>query len=693
MQSKEITTLMRQLALPLMLLAFVSNLAVLVSPIFMMQVLDRVVPSGNMYTLAMLLAVAMVALGLQAAVDRTRDKALQRSAIWLEGAALPELLSLSDPVRRQDGIDALAHVTSSLKGGAGATALNLPWLPLYFVALAFVHWFFVVLVAVIIALQLTLRFVMNRAQSPGQSALTRARNGERQSLSLLERAMASVGMKILEQNLVARHLDRHGARLNAEDPVDELRRTQSALSAFLRSGTQLLALSAGAGLVAMDMLSAGGMIAASIIVTKLATMVEVAVTSLPDLAEARNALGRLMTIDAEAAPSTEIPEFTGVLECRSLIHPRGGGAPPRLDRIGFQVSQGECLAILGASGSGKTTLLNALSGIDPAPIGAVFFDESETKALSTATMARHVGILPQRADLLEGTLAENICSFAPNPSAESIVAAARLAGVHGLISALPGGYDLDFTSALKLLSAGQKQRVALARAVYHRPRYLFLDEPNALLDAEGERQLCDAIARLKNEGTTVVMVVHRSGVLGLADKVLVLDNGRVSDFGLRSEVMARYTVGRRRIELPLNQNSLQDLSDWVGAQFTRAGDEVLQQKAVMVTTELFNVACAEAADSQTRRARLEFRFIDDHRCEITLSEDGQTAVESKMAKVESLIRHKHVPMVDLDTDEVALAMVAQVADAFDIRNDGDRAVFFAALSDASAASLGQERPH
>lgn len=190
-----------------------------------------------------------------------------------------------------------------------------------------------------------------------------------------------------------------------------------------------------------------------------------------------------------------------------------------------------------------------------------------------------------------------------------------------------------------------------------------------------------------------MMVVHRSGVLGLADKVLVLDNGRISDFGTRAEVLARYSVGRRRIELPLNQNSLQDLADWVASQFTRTGDEALQQKTVMVATELFNLACKDAAGEVLRKARLEFQFIDDNRCEITLSEDGKTAVEAKMAKVESLIRHPHVPMVDLESDEVALAMVAQVADSFDIRNDGDRAVFFAALSNQNPIASAKEARH
>lgn len=693
MTPRNLPNLVRQLSLPLLILALVSNLAVLVNPIFMMQVLDRVVPSGNLATLVLLLFVALAAIGLQAAVDHARDNSFHRAGLWLEGVTLPPVLSLTDPAQKQQSVDDIATVARALKTTTAATALSLPWLPLFFLALFFVHWSFVVLVAALVAVQQLLRLSSERAQAPGLNRLKSSQDAETQSRTLFENATRSIGMLGLEQNLRHRHAQKHAERLLAEHDLDRLQERQTALSGFLRSATQLLALSLGAGLVAVDALSAGGMIAASIIVTKLVTMIEAASRNLPEIRAMHRAIQSLGQLPDAPGAATDVPHLKGHLESRSVLVPRGGGAPPLLDRVSFKIEPGECLAVLGASGSGKTTLLKVLAGVQSAPIGAVFYDETELKALPQSALAQHVGVLPQLTDLLEGTLAENICSFAQDPDADLIVAAAKLAGVHGLISSLPGGYDMGFKDAGNLLSAGQKQRVALARAIFHRPRYLFLDEPNALLDAEGERQLCDALARLKQEGTTVVMVVHRSGVLGLADKVLVLDNGRISDFGTRAEVLARYSVGRRRIELPLNQNSLQDLADWVASQFTRTGDEALQQKTVMVATELFNLACKDAAGEVLRKARLEFQFIDDNRCEITLSEDGKTAVEAKMAKVESLIRHPHVPMVDLESDEVALAMVAQVADSFDIRNDGDRAVFFAALSNQNPIASAKEARH
>jgi len=690
----------RQLALPLVLLGFISNLAVLVSPIFMMQVLDRVIPSGNLFTLGLLLGVALVAIGLQSVVDHTRDRSLQRIAGLLDGAYQPRVLQ-ADPAAQKDGIQALGTVTNGLRSGAAATALNMPWLPLFGLVLFLVHPLFLVLSVVIVGGMAVLRAVAMRLRAPAQNRLAQLQKSENASLSTIEEVLGASGMHVMRQNLVARQTGLQGQRLATETKVEAGTQAQGSMAGYLRAATQLLALSLGAGLVAGDMLSPGGMIAASIIVAKLVTSMDAAASALPQLHQMRRAVANLEAMpDAPKEGETDITDLTGALGCQSLTVPRGGGAPPRLERVSFTLEPGDCLAILGASGSGKSTLLKALGAIELAPIGAVFLDQSEIKSLHQNTIARHVGYLPQRARIFPGTLAQNICSFDPAPNDDRIVEAARIAGVHGLISSLAGGYDLDQSHAKRLLSAGQQQRVALARAIYHRPRYLFLDEPNALLDAEGERQLCDALARLKESGTTIVMVIHRSGVVGLANKVLFLDNGRMSDYGPRAEVLARNAGGKRRINLPLNQNSLQDLSDWVASQFTRTGDEALRQKTILVATEVFNLVCSEVdqkfrderpADAAPARARIEFKFIDDNRCELALTGDLPGVRDAKLAKIESLIRNPQVSMVDLPADEVALAMIAQIADAFEVSNQDGHGHYTAALSNLEAPAMAETR--
>ncbi|MEM9270161.1 MAG: ATP-binding cassette domain-containing protein, partial [Pseudomonadota bacterium] len=384
------------------------------------------------------------------------------------------------------------------------------------------------------------------------------------------------------------------------------------------------------------------------------------------MAQVRAALAAAKSLAAQTGADprvgTDIADLSGALKTESLTYPRGGGAPPRIERIALRVAPGECLAILGESGSGKTTLLHALSGIDPAPIGNTFYDESDVRTLSTATRDAVIGYVPQQANILAGTIAENIARFSETRDDEKVLAAARLTGIHGMISALPLAYETDLGDTPYVLSAGQKQRVALARAVYDPPRYLFLDEPNALLDHNGERQLGDAIRRLKSTGTTIVLTAHRMGIVNLADQVLVLERGRPIEYGLRADILGRMANGHRRLKVPISGGALQDLSDWVARQFVRDGDDGFSQRATVVATELYNFAKKNGPDSPERLLGFEFRFIDDHTCSITLSEARKTQLEAKIHKVKEHVNMQQVAEGELPEDEASLATVFQIAD-------------------------------
>jgi len=257
---------------------------------------------------------------------------------------------------------------------------------------------------------------------------------------------------------------------------------------------------------------------------------------------------------------------------------------------------------------------------------------------------------------------------------------------------LPRSYETDLSYERHLLSAGQCQRIAMARAIYNSPKYLFLDEPNALLDAIGERQLCDTLARLKSQGVTIVMVLHRSGVLGLTDKILRIDHGRVADFGNRTEVLGRMNNGSSKLEIPLSLNSLQDVSDWITERFSRNSDQEFCQKAVLIASEMFNIALQNAPNDRARIGRFHFKFEDEKTCEITLTEDQPTSVTQKMNKIRSLLKHPEVNMLDLDADEMGLAVVAQMSDGFEIKNIENTAVFTALLK-GQRKSLSQGIQH
>lgn len=655
-----------RLILPLLVVSFVTNLAVLISPLFMMQVLDRVIPSGNTATLLLLGVLALGALAVQSVVEGARDLCLGRVARWTErlGAAMALAPAHEAP---QSTIDEVGKLSGFLTSPGAAAALNVPWIPLFLLALWLIHPSFVTLIAIMLALGCVARVIMQILVLPSEAA---AQSIAEQEKAILHNAAAfadRTGVAMIAQNLRSRFQALQESRHGHLDGRQFALSAHSGLTGFVRSSGQILALGLGAYLTTQGALSAGGMIAASIILSKSYMTIEATVTQLPQIKGAYGSFKHLLGLGApNVGVGTEVLDLSGHLRAEGLIVPRGGGAPPRLDRVTFAVEPGQCLAIVGPSGSGKSTLLTALAGISPAPIGAVFLDQSEVKSLTARNLFETTGFVPQLAALLPGTIAENIACFAAEAQDAQILDAAKMAGVHGLISALPNSYSTDIAREGHLISAGQSQRIALARAIFTKPKYLFLDEPNALLDADGERTLAQTIARLKVAGVTVVMVLHRSGIMGLADKILRLDHGRMVDFGTRSEVMGRLGAGNRFLDVPLLESSVQDLSDWVETQFTRSSDADFAVKSQMVASELFSLALAQRPDDEVRLIRFEFTFINDTTCELAMTEPEVTDAPEVLARIQEKIS-KDEPLEDgLTSQEASLVAVEKLSDRFEV---------------------------
>lgn len=692
MQNVNPLTQIKRLVVPLVFFSLLTNLAVLVSPIYMMQVLDRVVPSGNLNTLALLLVVALGAIAVHSLVEFFRDICLSRTARWVETVGAETALQ-AQGADRQNAIQNVGELVEFLKGGLAVTALNLPWVPVFLFALYLIHPMFLVLVAIVISAIWGLGKISDFQTQDARQETSSISSNEISTLKDVTDHVLVAGIRAIIENLTKRYFSLQTKRHECEERTAAIQTLQTSVGGFFRTSAQILSLSLGAFLVVKGELTAGGMIGASIITAKAIATIE---SSLSSIGSIRTAFGSFSDLGDQLVGGTNVPieleTLSGKLSVQGLIYPRGAGAPPRLDRVSFEMEAGECLAIVGDSGSGKTTLLHSLCGIDSPPIGSVFLDESEMRTLGPETIANEIGYLPQQARLVKGTLAENISCFEENPSDNRIINAARTAGVHGLVSALPQAYQSDIGQMPFLLSAGQKQRVALARAIYQTPKYLFLDEPNALLDAAGERQLCDTLAVLKSRGTTIVMVLHRSGIMGLADKVLMLDQGRMADFGPRAEVLGRMSNGKQRLKIPLNAASVQDLNDWIVAQFSRHSDREFCSKAAMVGTELFNAACLNGPLDEQRNAVFTFRFHKEHLCELVLHEERQSAAAEKMPKIRSLIQHPEVSMLDLPSDEIALAVVAQMADDLKVEN-AEKASFFSAMLSSDKSKTKAARPN
>ena len=293
----------------------------------------------------------------------------------------------------------------------------------------------------------------------------------------------------------------------------------------------------------------GGMMIVSSILggRMLAPLVQV-VTQWQTVVNARDAWNRLDALLAAVparAPAMPLPAPRGSVQVEQLVAGAPGSNATILRGIAFALQPGDVLAVVGPSASGKTTLARLLVGLWPAAMGKVRLDGVDVQTWNKAELGPHVGYLPQGVELFEGTLAENIARFGEVDMAQ-VEAAARAVGLQGLIASLPEGYETRVGPGGARLSGGQRQRVALARALYGDPVYVVLDEPNSSLDEEGDAALAAAITQASARGATVVVITHRTSVLAVANKMLVLRDGQQQAYGPRDEVLAALNQAARQ---------------------------------------------------------------------------------------------------------------------------------------------------
>ncbi|MFV2093747.1 MAG: type I secretion system permease/ATPase, partial [Hyphomicrobiales bacterium] len=284
----------------------------------------------------------------------------------------------------------------------------------------------------------------------------------------------------------------------------------------------------------------GAMTTGSIMMGRALAPVEGAIGNWRGFVMARGAFKRVAAILSEPVPNTSqlnLPRPAGDLGVEKLVATAPGENVPIIKGISFGSKAGEVLGIVGPSAAGKSTLARLLVGVWPPSSGHVRLDGADVSTWNHTELGKHIGYLSQEAELFDGTVSENISRFGEAES-QSVIEAAKLAGVHDLVLRLPDGYDTRIGAGGTVLSGGQRQRIGLARAVYGVPSFVVLDEPNANLDKDGELALQATIQELRRRGTSVVVIAHRSALVRIADRILVLNEGKIEHFGLREEVLA-----------------------------------------------------------------------------------------------------------------------------------------------------------
>lgn len=544
--------------------SMVINLLMLTAPIYMLQVFDRVMASRSTDTLLLLTLIAGVAFLTYGALEALRGQVTVRVGNWLDRRLGATVLagSISTTSKKGtapsvQGLRDLGTIRGFLSSPGLFPILDAPWAPIFLAVIFMLHpmlgWIAlggaVILFSLAILNEITTREILAAANGASIGALRNAEAAARNA-----DVVEAMGML---PNLVARWERQNSEALMLQAKASDRNGGLSAASKFIRFFLQVAIMGGGAWLVIEGEMTPGSMIAGSILMGRGLAPVEQAISSWRGASAAHEAYLRIRQQLAdipERGDTLELPDPTGALSVETLSYVHPGAAEPTLRGITFKLKEGETLGLIGPSASGKTTLARLLIGNTEPTVGHVRLDGVELSQWAPEEVGRHIGYLPQDVELFSGTISENIARMGDGAD-EEIIAAAKLAGVHEMILRLPGGYETEIGEGGKALSGGERQRVALARAVYGNPQLVLLDEPNASLDRVGEEALIQAIDALRERGATTIIIAHRPNILNHVDKVLILQDGTVRDFGDRQEVLAKFEQPRGALPEPQQPKS------------------------------------------------------------------------------------------------------------------------------------------
>ena len=532
------------------LFSAVVNILMLAGPLYMLQIYDRVLSSRSVPTLVALSIFLIGAYVFQGALDIVRSRIVVRAAALLDrrlGTTVHKaVLHLAIQSRHtrdaQQPIRDLDQIRAFLTSPGPIAIVDLPWMPVFLAICFLVHpWLgFIALAGAVILIIVT---ILNERASRAPARAVSKDAGLRAAMIETDRRNSETVIAMgMADTLAKRWVQINDRYLKAVGAASDVVSTYGSISKILRLLLQSAILGFGAYLVIRQELTAGSMIAASIMMGRALAPIETAIANWRTFIAARQSTTRLSGILAKMPSmraSTALPKPGKGLEVEKVTVAAPGSAAAILKDAHFRLNAGEVLGVIGPNGAGKTSLIRTLAGIWPPARGEVRIDGAPFDQWDPEFIGRDVGYVPQVAELFEGTIAENISRMAASPDNEAVLRAARAAGVHEMVLRLPSGYDARIGESGAVLSAGQRQRIAIARALFGDPFLILFDEPNSNLDSDGETALLRTVSELKVRGAIVIIVAHRPSALAVCDKVLYLANGTQHAFGPRDAVLQK----------------------------------------------------------------------------------------------------------------------------------------------------------
>lgn len=522
--------------------SFFANLLLLAPTLYMLQVFDRVLLSGNALTLLALTGFTVFLISWMALAEWLRSRLLVRVGVRIDqqlngsvfDAAFASQLARPDPKSQQAFTD-LTQLRQFLTGTGVFAFFDTPWTPVYIAVLFLMHPLLGWTAVVFAVLMAGLAVWSNRVTAPRQEAALDAGTASTAYLGAKLRNAEAVEALGMVDNLRRRWLALHGRHLARAVEAHDASARMQAVTKFVQYTQQSLMLAAAALLVIDGQLGLGAMVAANTLMSNALRPTSTLVATWNQLIEARKAYRRLDALIAEheqeeRVRAPDVAPLEGQVTLRGVTATAPRRQEPILKGVEAKFVAGEVVAIVGPSGAGKSTLARCLLGIWPDMTGEVLVDGRDVRTWPREVLGRQVGYLPQDIELFDGTIAENIARFG-EIAPKQVVEAATRSGIHEMILRFPKGYDTPMGEAGSLLSGGQRQRIGLARALYGAPKLVVLDEPNANLDDVGEAALVRAVRDLRERGTTVFMVTHQRHLLTASDRVLVMKDGEMVQLG------------------------------------------------------------------------------------------------------------------------------------------------------------------
>ncbi len=527
--------------------SFFVNLLMLTGPLYMLQVYDRVLGSRSVETLIALSVLVAFLFGMMGLLDYARGRIMARVGARFQAqmehrvfdAVVRRTAVTQDPAATT-GMSDLDAVQRLLSAPVLMAIFDIPWTPFFLLAIWIFHpW--LGLLALVGGLLLIFVTVINQGvtRRPTERAGIGAMRAEGMLTQIRSESEMVQAMGMRDAAFRRWQIARDTA-LDDQISAADLGGTFATVSKTFRLFLQSAMLGVGAYLVLLQELTPGAMIAGSILLGRALAPIEQVIGQWPMVqrsARGWHSLAGLLGTVRPEPEKTQLPRPKAVLDVQQMSIVPPGEQQAALKAVSFKVQPGQAVGVIGQSGAGKSTLARALTGVWPPAAGKIRLDGASLDQYEPHILGQHIGYLPQRVQLFEGTISQNISRLAETPDDAQVVLAARRADAHEMILSLPDGYDTRVTPNGGRLSGGQMQRIGLARAMYGDPVLLVLDEPNSNLDNEGSEAVNAAIRGFKSAGKSILIMAHRPAAIKECDLLLMLEQGQVRAFGPKDKVL------------------------------------------------------------------------------------------------------------------------------------------------------------